>query len=74
MERFIAASPKPEVEAVGAMEGIGCWHPVFPATSDDVTLWAAIGSKFVRTAILERKKTASLYVLRQDASVDRIDA
>jgi len=74
MERFIAASPEPEVEAVGAMEGIGCWHPIFPATSDDVTLWAAIGSKFVRTAILERKKTASLYVLRQDASVDRIDA
>lgn len=73
MERFAAASPAPETEVIGEMEGIGCWHPVFPATSDDVNLWAAIGSKFVRRAILERKKAASLYLQREDGSVDRLD-
>ncbi len=53
------------------MEG---WHPVFPATADDVNLWAAIGSKFVRRAIVERRKTASLYLQREDGSVDCTDA
>lgn len=74
MERFGAASPPAETGMVGQMEGIGCWHPVFPATSDDVNLWAAIGSKFVRRAILERKKAGSFYVQREDGSVDRLDA
>ena len=74
MERFAAASPPPDGELVGQMEGIGCWHPVFPATADDVNLWAAIGSKFVRCAIVERRKTASLYLQREDGSVDRTDA
>ncbi|MBZ9801101.1 ThiF family adenylyltransferase [Mesorhizobium sp. ES1-6] len=74
MERFAAASPTPDTAVVGAMEGIGCWHPVFPATADDVNLWAAIGSKFVRRAILERKKTASLYLQKEDGSIDRLDA
>ncbi len=74
MERFAAASPPPEGELVGQMEGIGCWHPVFPATADDVNLWAAIGSKLVRRAIVDRGKTASLYLQREDGSVDRTDA
>jgi hypothetical protein len=74
IERFAGASSTPETGVVGDMEGIGCWHPVFPATSDDVNLWAALGSKFVRQAILERKKTASLYLQREDGSVDRLGA
>lgn len=74
MERFAAASPPGDEELVGEMEGIGCWHPVFPATADDVSLWAAIGSKFVRRAIIERRKTASLYLQREDGSVERTDA
>lgn len=74
MERFGAVSPTPETGVIGDMEGIGCWHPVFPATSDDVNLWGAIGSKFVRRAILERKKAGSLYLQREDGSVDRLDA
>ena len=74
IERFSAVSTTPDTGAKGAMEGIGCWHPVFPATADDVNLWGAIGSKFVRRAILERKKQASLYLQREDGSVDRRDA
>ena len=26
-------------------EGIGCWHPVFPARSDDIWLMSAVASK-----------------------------
>lgn len=73
IERFRAAAPAPETEAVSVMEGIGCWHPVFPATSDDVALWGAIGSKFVRRAILEKTKMAALYQQREDGSIDRVD-
>jgi len=73
-ERFAAASPPPEEEQIGEMEGIGCWHPVFPATADDVNLWAAIGSKFVRRAVIDRRKTASLFVLGEDGGVERRDA
>jgi hypothetical protein len=28
-------------------EGIGCWHPVFPARADDVSMGAALGVKFI---------------------------
>jgi predicted ThiF/HesA family dinucleotide-utilizing enzyme len=73
-ERYAAASPPPEEEQVGEMEGIGCWHPVFPATADDVNLWAAIGSKFVRRAVIDRRNTAALFVLGDDGSVKRRDA
>ncbi|KQS49510.1 ThiF family adenylyltransferase [Sphingomonas sp. Leaf198] len=71
MERYAAVSPTPEIERVGEMEGIGCWHPVFPATADDVSLWGAIGSKFVRRAILSPGEAASLYRQMDDGSVVR---
>lgn len=30
-------------------EGIGCWHPVFPARADDIALNAALGVKFIES-------------------------
>jgi hypothetical protein len=74
IERFSAVSPPPDEARIGEMEGIGCWHPIFPATADDVNLWAAIGSKFVRRAVLEGKRTAVLYTQSDDGSVERRDA
>lgn len=74
MERFANVSPPPEIDRVGEMEGIGCWHPIFPATADDVALWGAVGSKFIRRAILNPVKAAVLYTHREDGSVDRQDA
>jgi hypothetical protein len=32
-------------------EGIGCWHPVFPASGADVALMAAVAVKFVQRAL-----------------------
>ncbi|MCR6632927.1 MAG: hypothetical protein NVV74_24380 [Magnetospirillum sp.] len=36
-------------------EGIGCWHPVFPARAEDVMLGAALAVKFVEAAVLGDK-------------------
>jgi len=33
-------------------EGIGCWHPIFPARVDDVWLMASLGLKFIEGALL----------------------
>lgn len=74
IERFAAVAPVPDVGRFGKMEGIGCWHPVFPATADDVNLWGAVGSKFVRKSIIARHTTAALYLQQEDGSVERHDA
>lgn len=45
---LIKNSASPEVILSDArIEGIGCWHPVFPARADDLQLWAAISTKFI---------------------------
>lgn len=36
---------------IAPREGIGCWHPVFPARSDDVWLLTATGFKLMTQAI-----------------------
>lgn len=74
IERFKAVAPIPDVDRIGEMEGIGCWHPVFPATADDVNLWGAVGSKFVRRSIIARQTTAALYLQQEDGSVERQEA
>jgi hypothetical protein len=43
LERYEPADPFP-------LEGIGCWHPVFPARADDVWLLAAAGVKAIGDA------------------------
>lgn len=65
IERFVTCSERPDEERLGLMEGIGCWHPVFPASADDVQLWAAVGTKFVRRAVTERRRICEHFI--QDA-------
>jgi hypothetical protein len=43
-------------------EGIGCWHPVFPARADDVSLMAAVAVRQVERAILRPATEPSLSV------------
>jgi len=71
IERFATSSDRPDEETLGLMEGIGCWHPVFPATADDVQLWAAIGTKFIRRAVLERRRICELFVQDDTGAVER---
>jgi hypothetical protein len=69
LDRFRKHIPfRPDV-GVANREGIGCWHPVFPATADDIQLWSAIGAKFVRRAIVERRRQCSVYQMSSDGTV-----
>lgn len=63
----------PRMDDTARMEGIGCWHAVFPAAADDVQLWGAIGTKYIRRAALNPNHSQHYYRQRNDGSVERID-
>ncbi|MES2496024.1 MAG: ThiF family adenylyltransferase [Pseudomonadota bacterium] len=71
-----AGAPRPAGDVVmdAGREGIGCWSPVFPAGADDMQLWAAIGTKFVRKAVLEPGRRYARYSMNEDGSVALSDA
>ena len=55
-------------------EGIGCWHPVFPARIDDVWLLAAIAVKQLDKLALDPPLTSQLTVWEQtETGVCRVD-
>lgn len=56
------------------VEGIGCWHPVFPADSSDVRLWSAIGSKAILRAIRSPERRCEYFRQGVDGTVERQDA
>lgn len=67
-----ATSPTPSLNELDAqIEGIGCWHAVFPATADDVQLWGAISSKFIRRAVLNPGRRYEYFRQMPDGTVER---
>ncbi|MBL0240398.1 MAG: hypothetical protein IPQ00_07480 [Chloracidobacterium sp.] len=32
-------------DVIPPREGVGCWHPVFPARADDIWMWGSIAIK-----------------------------
>lgn len=74
IERFLASSKKPDDDNIALMEGIGCWHPVFPASADDVQLWAAIGTKFIQRAVLKRQRICEHFIQDEFGGVERYAA
>lgn len=46
-------------------EGMGCWHPIFPARADDLWLFASIAVKIVEETVLAPIKSPSLRVYEQ---------
>jgi molybdopterin/thiamine biosynthesis adenylyltransferase len=55
-------------EAVGAelpREGVGCWHPIFPARADDVWLMAAAAVKHLEKALAGGPAGTKLTVFEQ---------
>ncbi|MDU4003200.1 ThiF family adenylyltransferase [Pluralibacter gergoviae] len=65
-------SPSPDIiENEARPEGIGCWHPVFPASADDVQLWGAIATKFIRRVILNPGRHYEYYRQMSDGTVER---
>lgn len=46
-------------------EGIGCWHPVFPARADDIWLLAATAVKILEQALCKKIVTPEMLVFKQ---------
>lgn len=55
------------------MEGVGCWHPVFPATAADVGLWASIGAKEIMKSIIDPQRRCVYFQQKEDGTVTRHD-
>ncbi|WP_159994018.1 ThiF family adenylyltransferase [Roseomonas sp. 18066] len=73
-QRF-ASMPVPDVDTTSHhVEAIGCWSQVFPATPDDVQMWAAIGARFVRSAILSPERRVRYWRRHENGSVEVRDA
>lgn len=49
-------------------EGLGCWHPLFPARADDIWMMTASAVKLVEQRLLTTCETPSLVVLEQNFS------
>ncbi|WP_431810604.1 hypothetical protein [Lysinibacillus capsici] len=46
-------------------EGIGCWHPVFPARADDIWLMVSSAFKTIERAILTKNIKPTILVYEQ---------
>ncbi len=46
-------------------EGIGCWHPVFPARADDIWLFASLAAKHLTERITARQIRPTLAVFER---------
>ena len=55
-------------------EGVGCYHPVFEARSDDMGLWASVATKLIVQFVTSPSPTADFIVLEQsiDSGIPRI--
>jgi hypothetical protein len=55
------------------MEGIGCWHPVFPATASDVRMWGAVATTTILEVIKSPKRLCLYFRQRFDGTVERLN-
>ncbi|MBY5439052.1 thiamine biosynthesis protein ThiF [Rhizobium leguminosarum] len=55
------------------MEGIGCWHPVFPATAADVRMWSAVGARTILEAIRHPERRCLYYRQCSDGTVEKLN-
>ncbi|WFU10363.1 ThiF family adenylyltransferase [Rhizobium sp. CB3090] len=55
------------------MEGIGCWHPVFPATAADVRMWGAVGARAILEAIRHPGRRCLYYRQGFDGTVEKLN-
>lgn len=55
------------------MEGIGCWHPVFPATAADVRLWSSVGARAILESMKLPQRRCLYYRQGFDGTVEKIN-
>ncbi len=46
-------------------EGIGCWHPVFPARADDIWLFASVAVKHLEALLVADQVTEDFTIFEQ---------
>lgn len=46
-------------------EGLGCWHPIFPARSDDIWLMISTAFKVIESRISNTNRVTTLFVFEQ---------
>lgn len=51
-------------------EGTGCWHPVFPARIDDVTMMASTAMKYLESLIASPPSSSTLTIFEQQYEQD----
>jgi hypothetical protein len=71
--RFNAFNVPPSDLDDARIEGIGCWHPVFPASAADVRFWSAVGTKAVLRAIRSPGRTCEYFRQSEDGTVEKVD-
>ncbi|EPD6202523.1 ThiF family adenylyltransferase [Enterobacter hormaechei] len=65
-------SPSPEIDMNDArIEGVGCWHPVFPARADDIQLWAATSTKFICRVLSVPGRVYEYFKQMPDGTIER---
>ena len=72
-DRFSEIDLPPTDLGDARMEGIGCWHPVFPASAADVRLWGALGAKAVLRAMRNPGRHLEYFRQLSDGTVERVD-
>lgn len=72
-ERFNDFDTPPVDFDEARVEGIGCWHPVFPADAADMRLWAALGTKAIVRAIRSPERRCEYFTQNPDGTVERQD-
>lgn len=72
-ERFAEIDLPPTDLGEARMEGIGCWHPVFPASAADVRLWSAVGTKAILRAMQNPGRGLEYFRQSVDGTVERVD-
>lgn len=69
VERLASLDTPSPAPSESTMEGIGCWHPIFPATAEDMRLWASFGTRIIREALDKPGRKLSYYRQQDDGQI-----
>jgi len=65
IEPWLQEDAEDHAETEFPWEGVGCWHPVFPARYDDFSLWASVITRHLDLAANQRTQDPTLTVFEQ---------
>lgn len=66
MQPWLQREQEEAAPAELAREGVGCWHPVFPARVDDIWMLASAAVKWIEQCVVSEPATPTLTVFEQE--------